>query len=129
MTPRLRVALTAALCLVAHGAFGQATNMTHRYTFNSDASDSIAGANGTLQGGASITNGALVLDGVSGFLALPINLVTGCTAITIEARVTDNGSSPWARIFDFGNNNTDYMFLSLPAGSGNLRGAYTTNGG
>jgi DUF1680 family protein len=129
MTLRLRAALTAALCLVADGAFCQATNMTHRYTFNSDASDSIAGANGTLQGGAVITNGALVLDGVSGFLALPANLVTSYAAITIEAWVTDNGSSPWARIFDFGNNTSDYMFLSLPAGSGNLRGAYTISGG
>jgi DUF1680 family protein len=109
-------------------AFAQGNNLTHRYTFNTDASDSVGTANGALQGGAVIANGALVLNGGGAYLALPANLVTGYTAITVEAWVTDNGSSPWARIFDFGNGTSDYMFLSLPAGTGNLRGAYTTSG-
>ena len=118
-----------AVFLTGLSAFAQSSNLTHLYTFDNDASDSVGGANGSLQGGAMVANGALVLNGAGAFLALPPNLVTGYTAITIEAWVTDNGSSPWARIFDFGNNTSDYMFLSLPSGSGNLRGAYTTTGG
>lgn len=106
----------------------QTGNLIHRYSFNGNANDLVGTANGVLQGGASISNGVLVLDGVSGYLALPANIVTGYTAITLETWVTDNGSGAWARIFDFGNNTTDYMFLCLPAGGGNLRGAYTTNG-
>ena len=129
MKKRDRIPILAlGLSLAASAALGQATNLTHRYSFNGDANDSMGNANGTLQGGATITNGALMLNGANSYLALPANLVTGYSAITIEAWVTDSGSSPWARIFDFGNNNADYMFLSLPAGPGNLRGACTTNG-
>jgi DUF1680 family protein len=120
--------LAVSLCLPVPGALAQANNLTHRYSFNSDASDSVGGANGTLHGGAVATNGALVLNGAGSYVSLPANLVTGYTAITIEAWVTDNGSAAWARIFDFGNNTSDYMFLSLPSGSGNLRGACTTSG-
>ncbi len=116
------------LVLVSGTVLGQTSNLTHRYNFNSSASDLIGSADGTLQGAAILTNGALVLDGTNSYLALPAGLVTGYTAITLEAWVTDFGSGAWARIFDFGNNTTDYMFLSLPAGGGNLRGAYTTNG-
>ena len=107
----------------------QPANLTHLYTFTSDASDSVGGANGVLEGNAMVTNGALALDGVNSYLALPANLVSGYNAITIEAWVTDSGSSAWSRIFDFGNSTSDYMFLSLPAGDGFLRGACTVSGG
>lgn len=101
--------------------------LTHRYSFTIDASDQVGTANGTLEGNATISNGSVVLDGVNSYVALPPDLVTNYTAITLEAWVTDNGSTSWARIFDFGSGITDYMFLSLPSGLGNLRGAYTTN--
>jgi Concanavalin A-like lectin/glucanases superfamily/Bacterial Ig domain len=104
-------------------------SLTHRYSFTSNAVDSVGGSDGVLQGGASFSNGAVVLNGTNGFVDLPDNLVTGYTAVTIEAWVTDNGSGPWARIYDFGSNTTHYMFLSLPAGPGNLRGAYNSGGG
>jgi hypothetical protein len=115
-------------------------NLTHRYSFTLDASDSVAGADGRLQNGASIFSGQVSLDGAGGFVNLPNDLVTGYASITLETWVTDNGSGGWARIFDFGNSTggedgqgtgTQYMFLALPAPSGgnNLRGAYTLNGG
>ncbi len=116
------------LALAGATALAQTPGLTHRYNFNRGAADLVGTADGTLQGAAALTNGALVLDGTNSYLALPANLVTGYTAISLEAWVTDFGSGSWARIFDFGNNTTDYMFLSLPAGGGNLRGAYTTNG-
>jgi len=103
-------------------------NLTHRYSFNVDASDSVGGANGILEGNAVVTNGALVLDGVNSYLALPPNLLTNYTAVTMEAWVTDKGSADWARIWDFGSGTTAYMFLSLPSGDANLRGAYTIAG-
>jgi alpha-L-arabinofuranosidase len=107
---------------------GQTANMTHRYSFNGNANDLVGTANGVLQGGAIISNNALVLNGVNSYVSLPANIVTNYTAITLETWITDNGSGGWARIYDFGNNTTDYMFLTLPSGGGNLRGAYTTNG-
>ncbi len=106
-----------------------AQNLTHRYSFTTSAADSVGAANGVLQGNASISGGALALDGVNSYAALPANLLTNYTAITMETWVTDKGSGNWARIWDFGSGTTAYMFLSLPSGSANLRGAYTINGG
>ncbi|HEY1789947.1 MAG TPA: LamG-like jellyroll fold domain-containing protein [Verrucomicrobiae bacterium] len=84
------------------------TVLTHRYSFTSDASDSIGGANGTLMGDATVSGGQLVLDGSSGcFLDLPgadINIATN-TSVTIEAWVTFNDPSTWAYLFGFGNTN------------------------
>ncbi len=130
-------ALVASLIFAALPILAQSGSMTHRYSFTADASDAVGGANGTLNGGATIAGGALTLNGVNGFVGLPASLVASYTSITIETWVTDSGSGSWARIFDFGNNTggagaqgtgTEYMFLSLPAGSGNLRGAYTVSG-
>ena len=84
------------------------TLLTHRYSFTSDASDSIGGANGTLLGNATVSGGQLVLDGTAGtFLALPagqINIATN-TSVTFEAWVTFNNPSTWAYLFGFGNTN------------------------
>jgi hypothetical protein len=133
----LALVAIASIGLAALSASGQSGALTHRYSFTVDASDSVGGANGTLNGGATIGGGALTLNGVNGFVSLPPSLVSNYTSITIETWVTDNGSGGWARIFDFGNNTggageqgtgTQYMFLSLPAGTGNLRGAYTIAG-
>ena len=82
--------------------------LTHRYSFTSDASDSIGGANGTLMGDASVTGGQLVLDGTTGtYLSLPgsqINIATN-NSVTIEAWVTFSDPSTWAYFFGFGNTN------------------------
>jgi hypothetical protein len=84
------------------------TVLTHRYSFTSDASDSIGGANGTLMGDASVSGGQLVLDGTTGcYLSLPagqINIATN-TSVTIEAWVTFGDPSTWAYLFGFGNTN------------------------
>jgi len=112
-------------------------NLKHRYTFAIDASDVAGTAHGTLQGGALIATNNVIFNGTSAYVDLPNNLVTGYTSITLETWVTDNGSGTWGRIFDFGNNNagedlqgtgTQYLFLALPGGPGNLRGAITLNG-
>jgi hypothetical protein len=122
--------------------------LKHRYMFDqvpgeTNLHDQLGTANGTLRGAAAFTgNGTMVLGGTNSYANLPNNLVTGITSITIEAWVQDNGSSGWARIFDFGNSTggedfplgspvfgTQYMFLTAPSGLGNLRGASTTGGG
>lgn len=84
------------------------TVLVHRYSFTSDASDSIGGANGTLMGDASVSGGQLVLDGSTGcYLSLPasqINIATN-TSATFEAWVTFNDPATWAYLFGFGNTN------------------------
>ncbi len=122
----------------------EAPILRNRYSFNGPTedtavTDSVGGANGDLVGGAAQTGGGKVqLDGTSGYVNLPNDLILPYTSITLEAWVQDDGSRPWARIFDFGNSSggedtstggTTYLFLSQPAGPGNLRGAYTLTGG
>jgi hypothetical protein len=84
------------------------TVLVHRYSFTSDASDSIGGANGTLMGSASVSGGQLVLDGTSGcYLSLPANQINIATnnSATFETWVTFNGAATWAYLFGFGNTN------------------------
>lgn len=82
--------------------------LAHRYSFASDASDSIGGANGTLMGDANVSGGQLVLDGTAGaYLSLPanqINIATN-TAVTFEAWVSFGSPATWAYLFGFGNTN------------------------
>jgi hypothetical protein len=133
------------------------TTLRHRYMFDEAAPaaalagvvggplahDFLGGAHGTVVGGGTFGGGRLTLDGVTGYVNLPNDLVTNFQSITIEAWVQDDGSGGWARIFDFGNSTagedfpaptggaagTQYMFLAFPSGFGNLRGAYTVGGG
>ncbi len=82
--------------------------LAHRYSFTTDASDSIGGANGTLMGTASVSGGQLALDGSAGcYLSLPagqINLSTN-TAVSFDAWVTFGAPTTWAELFAFGNTN------------------------
>ncbi|HYG21750.1 MAG TPA: LamG-like jellyroll fold domain-containing protein [Verrucomicrobiae bacterium] len=81
-----------------------APTLVHRYSFTSDANDSVGTAHGTLEGGASVAGGELVLPGAGGYVDLPDNLLTSLADnATFELWVTDNGSATWARYLDFGN--------------------------
>ena len=102
-------------------------NLMHRYNFAGDASDLVGGAHGTLQGGATIVGSEAVLDGASGYVELPPNLISNYTALTMEMWVTDFGSGTWARLFDFGSGTTRNMFLGYSSGTA-LRAAFTING-
>lgn len=82
--------------------------LVHRYSFDSDGSDSIGGANGTLQGTASVAGGKLVLDGSTGcYLNLPGSLININTnsAVTFDTWVTFGNAATWAELFAFGNTN------------------------
>ena len=137
---KLRVA-SAVACLALSLFQSSAATLTHRYPFSANAGDVVGGANGQLVGGAVISGGAVVLDGSTGYVNLPNNLVTNYTSIAIEAWVTDNGSGNWARIYDFGNSSggedfslgsgvsgTQYMFLTTRSGWGTLLGNYNAAG-
>ena len=129
--------------IVVSNAAGSATNtvtltvqpppltLLHRYSFISDASDSVGGANGTLKvpnGGAAATiNHGLMLPGnthggygYSGYVALPSGLLTATTNLTIECWVTQTQDNTWAEIWDFGNNGTqNFGLIPYPANNGN----------
>jgi hypothetical protein len=78
--------------------------LTHRYSFNvdGDASDSVGGANGTLQGAATVSGGALQLTGQNtDYLDLPPNLLNDYTAVTIDTWVNLGAAQHWARLWEF----------------------------
>jgi hypothetical protein len=79
-------------------------SLTHRYSFNTDGdtSDSVGGANGTLQGSATVSGGQLQLTGVnSDYLDLPPGLLTNYDAVTIDTWVNFGAAQHWARLWEF----------------------------
>lgn len=98
----------------------QPATLAHRYSFTSDASDALGGADGILMGSATVTGGKLVLDG-GGYMDLPgtgINLNT-YRAVTIEAWVDFGNFGPWARLFDFGTEGGANEIFLAPSADGN----------
>ncbi|TDD94224.1 RICIN domain-containing protein [Flavobacterium cellulosilyticum] len=63
---------------------------------------------------------ALALNGTNAFIQLPATLANQQN-ITIAAWVYWNGGSIWQRIFDFGKDQNQYMFLSPNSSAGTLR--------
>lgn len=51
------------------------------------------------------------------YVLLPEGIVDGLTDFTIAAWVNPSSVSTWMRVFDFGTGETDYMFLTINAGS------------
>jgi hypothetical protein len=129
----------AFVTLVLASAVSKA-DMVHRYSFTSDASDSVGGANGTLIGGATVSGGQLRLNNppagmpATDWVELPIGgTIARLTSVTFEAWVTwtpDPVPTFWARIFDFGNSTAENMFLTpLNGNNRRVRFAVTIDGG
>jgi hypothetical protein len=102
------------------------------YLFDGDARDCTgSGNNGMLVGAPSFTTGqsgqAIQLDGVHDCVQLPSN-VGDSTNFTFAAWVNWNGGASWQRIFDFGADTSQYLFLTPNSGGNTLRFAITTNG-
>ncbi len=133
LSRRYRAALVWLLLAAWIGAIWppavMAQTLTHRYSFYGEpngsltATDTVAAANGTLQGGAAITGGKLVLNGSSGaYLNLPSGLITsGESAVTIETWASFGSLPLNCFFFGFGNTDSsgageDYIFCAPQAG-------------
>jgi len=81
--------MTLALCLPASAA------MVHRYSFDTDTSDSVGTVNGVLQGDAYVQNGSLFLDGVDDWMSMsgPAIAMNTFPAVTIETWYTPVGGT------------------------------------
>jgi hypothetical protein len=108
------VAATNSLTVVA-----LPTTLVHRYSFTTDASDSIGGANGTLMGDASVSGGQLVLDG-GGYVSLPAGLINIATnaAVTFEAWTTIGQTAEWSHLFEFGATAASNVYCAPAADAG-----------
>jgi uncharacterized protein YjdB len=115
--------------------------LQHRYSFVSDATDSVGGANGTIippNGGAAATiaNGLMLPGnqnggfGYSGYVSLPTGLLTNTSSLTVETWVTQNTGDTWAELWDFGNSGSqNFALIPYPANNGgNMEVAFTPHG-
>jgi len=88
---------------------------------------------GTLIGGASWVAGkkgnAVALNGSTGYVSLPADILTDISDFTVATWVYWNASQTWARVFDFGSGTGHYMFLTPRNSAGVARFAITVNGG
>jgi hypothetical protein len=97
----------------------QSATISHRWSFDSDTTDSVSGNTGSLQGGASIEGGQLILPGTGTSTAGNRMIFTnpvdiggnfGASGVTIETWYTDTGTGTWGKLFQFGNNTAAQAF-------------------
>ncbi|MGP3982410.1 beta-L-arabinofuranosidase domain-containing protein [Streptomyces sp. KR80] len=62
------------------------------------------------------------------YVDLPAGVLGGAAAVTLAAWVKPTHNTNWARIFDFGNDTTRYLYLAARNADGVPRFAITTNG-
>jgi hypothetical protein len=80
--------------------------LRHRYSFTSDANDSVGTAHGVLQGEAKIENGQVHLTGRRGtFVNMPGGLIAGYPAVSFEFWASFGTNRAWSRVFDQGSTN------------------------
>ncbi|MEO7319791.1 MAG: LamG-like jellyroll fold domain-containing protein [Chthoniobacteraceae bacterium] len=108
------------------------SDLIAHYEFDSGTTNSSGGASGVTSGAISYDAGlfdkAIRLNGTDASVRLPAGLVNGLTDITVAARVRWNGGAIWQRIFDFGNNTTQYMLLTPNTSIGTMRFTISING-
>lgn len=112
--------------------------LLHRYSFVSDASDSVGNANGTIvapNGGTAVSiNHGLTLyggggPGYSGYVTLPAGILTNTTSVTVECWVTQSAQNSWAEIWNFGNSQSQYFgLIPYPANNNNNMSLAIRNG-
>jgi hypothetical protein len=88
---------------------GQPASLVHRYSFTTDASDSVGGSagNGTLPNGGTFANGRVSLAAAgSQYVQLPAGILSNYSAVTIETWVSFPDQLP-VNCFFYGFGNTD----------------------
>ncbi len=90
--------------------------LTHRYSFTTDTSDSVGGANGTLMGAATVSGGQLQLTGADAdYCDLPAGLLQNYNAVTVDTWANLGDAQNWARLWEFadvnsGGNQNEFYF-------------------
>ncbi|TWT76958.1 hypothetical protein Pla123a_23830 [Posidoniimonas polymericola] len=92
------------------------------------ADSSGAGADASLTGAYSFSEGRIdnALDLSGGYATLPAGIVSGLDDFTISTWVKLDSLDNWERVFDFGDDTSNYMFLTPQASTGRPRFAIRT---
>jgi len=107
--------------LVAHFQFDESMLDSTRNLNHSASYGTIAYVTGK------VGTRAISLNGKDAFVQLPSDLANQ-QEITVAAWIYWNGGDAWQRIFDFGNSETENMFLTPKSGTGTLRFGIKNNG-
>ncbi|MGH7978461.1 MAG: LamG-like jellyroll fold domain-containing protein, partial [Limisphaerales bacterium] len=115
--------------------------LEHRYSFVSDASDSVGGPkwNGALVPPGSSGTAAIIGDGLtlpggggpgySGYVSLPSGILTNTTSLTVECWVTQSAQNTWAELWNFNNGTGQYIgYIPYPANNNNNMSMAIKNG-
>ena len=116
-----------AACVVAFTALGAAgtafgAELTHRWSFNGDWTDSVGGADAVKCGSYVSLYGNRVHMGFgscthgTGYVNLGANMLN-TTAATIEIWARHDGIQNWSRIFDYGADDTHYLYVGWSYGT------------
>jgi len=110
---------TSSAFVLAACAFTARADLAHRYSFTTDATDSVGGANGTLVKGATAATGPTVSGGQlqlnnpnfspagGNYLSLPVTILPSSGSVTIEQWFTFTGSGFFTNAWAFSNRNGD----------------------
>ncbi|MBP8783320.1 MAG: T9SS type A sorting domain-containing protein, partial [Paludibacter sp.] len=104
-----------------------------QYQFEDNSKDNSAQLlHGAVFGTATYTTGktgqkAIILNGTNTAIQLPSNIANSSN-ITVAGWVYPRSTNTWQRIFDFGNGDSQYMFLTHRASTGQLRFAIKNGG-
>jgi len=119
--------LAASPVVIASPNAGQVTYLKFDETSAPRAFDSWGAKDGTLAASATRSTGkygnSLKLDGsANGYATLPTGIVSTLNDFTISTWVKMDGLANWMRVFDFGTGGTQYMFLTVQAGTATANG-------
>ncbi len=102
------------------------------WTFSDNTLDRMGINHGTMAGFPAYSTGrigrAMDLDGTDDIVFLPAG-VADAQDITIAAWVNWDGGDAWQRIFDFGNNTSQYLIVTPRSGDNTLRFSIKNGGG
>lgn len=118
------IAILAASAALGASVYAAAPEAEITYTFDTTISDAQSSGNISYSDGMM---GKSVYFSNNSYLMLPSGIVSDLTDFTISAWVRPDEIASWARVFDFGTSNSNYMFLTLTNGS-QTAFAMTTNG-
>ena len=102
------------------------------YELDGSAADTVGTYQATANGTPGYTSGlldqAVDLDGTDDYIQAPSGFISSLADATFAIRFRWDGGAAWQRLFDFGNNTSQYLYLTPISGSGTLRFGITLGG-
>jgi Concanavalin A-like lectin/glucanases superfamily/PEP-CTERM motif len=121
---RINIGVLASVVALATCASTAQAQLAHRYSFTTDASDSVGSANGTLMNSATVSGGQLQLNNpnfsgpstAGGYLSLSPSILPASGSVTIEEWFTFTGSGFFTEAFTFSDNQNDTRVPNASSG-------------